>query len=122
MLFVKYILSTIYQLNYKRILKRTDYPDERVRGPMGYQLSLLIYIIAFVLGRFVQNHTSLSIAISMNKISLFTFVYFLISGAIFATVLNFEWIKTIELNTKQKNKCRLILFSIIILIIILFNL
>ena len=122
MLFVKYILSTIYQLNYKRILKRTDYPDERVRGPMGYQLSLFIYIIAFVLGRFVQNHTSLSIAISMNTISLFTFVYFLIFGAIFATVLNFEWIKNIELNTKQKNKCRLILFSIIILVIILFKL
>ena len=122
MLFVKYILSTIYQLNYKRILKRTDYPDERVRGPMGYQLSLSIYIIAFVLGRFVQNHTSWSIAISMNKISLFTFGYFLILGATFATFLNFEWIKSIELNTKQKNKCRLILFSIIILLIILFNL
>lgn len=121
MLFVKYILSTIYQLNYKRILKRTDYPDERVRSPMGYQLSLFIYIIAFVLGRFVQNHTSWSIAISMNKISLFTFAYFLILSAIFATKLNFEWIKKIELTPRQKKRSRIILFLLFTSLVIIFN-
>jgi len=121
MILVKYILSTIYQLNYKRILKRTDYPDERVRGPMGYQLSLFIYIIAFVLGRFVQNHTSWSIAISMNKISLFTFAYFLILSAIFATKLNFEWIKEIELTPRQKNRSRIILFLLFTSLVIIFN-
>ncbi|POY39536.1 hypothetical protein C3L50_10220 [Flavobacterium alvei] len=122
MLFIKYILSTIYQLNYKRILKRTDYPDERVKGPLGYQLSLCIYIIAFVLTRFIQNHISWSISISTNKILLISFAYFLIFGAIFASILNFEWIKKIELTKRQKNKSRIILVLTIIIVILLFKL
>jgi hypothetical protein len=121
MVLIKYILSTIYQLNYKRILKRTDHPEDRVRGPLGYQLSLCIYIIAFVLTRFIQNHTFWSISISMNKILLITFAYFLIFGAVFATILNFDWIKNIELSTKQKIKSRIILLLIIIALILLFN-
>ena len=121
MVFIKYILSTIYQRIYKRMLKRTDYPDDRVKSPFGYQLSLCIYIIGFVLIRFIQNHTSWSIDISMNKILLIAFAFFLIFGALFATFLNFDWIKKIELNTKQKNKSRLILFLIIVVLLLLFN-
>lgn len=103
------------------MLKRTDYPDERIPLKFGYQLTLCIYIVAFILCRFIQNHTSLSIDISMNKILLITFATFLIFGAVFATTLNFDWIKNIKLNKKQKNKSRLILLLIIVVLLLLFN-
>lgn len=122
MLFLKYILSTIYKRIYKRILKRTDYPDHSVRTTFGYQICLLIYIAFFVLYKLLTKNRNFYIDISINILLFMHLAYFLIFGALFSTILNFDWIKSIELNTKQKNKCRLILFLIIFLVIFLFKL
>lgn len=122
MVFIKYILSTIYLRIYKRMLKRTDEPDERIPLKFGYQLCLWIYIALFVIYRLLTKIYPFYLDLNPNISFLIGLALYLILGATFATVLNFEWIKTIELNTKQKNKCRLILFSIIILVIILFKL
>lgn len=122
MLFLKYILSSMYKRIYKRILKRTDYPDHSVRTTFGYQLCLLIYITFFVLYKLLTKNSNYYFDISTGKVILIHYVSFFIFSAVFSTFLNFDWIKSIELNTKQKNKCRMILFSIIILVIILFKL
>ena len=112
----------MYKRIYKRKLKRTDYPDHSVRTTFGYQICLLIYIVFFVLYKLLTKNRNYYLDISTDKVLLIHFVSFLIFSAVFSTFLNFDWIKNIELNTKQKNKCRIILFSIIILVIILFKL
>jgi len=122
MMFLKYILSTMYKRIYRRMLKRTDYPDHSVRTTFGYQLCLLIYITFFVLYKLLTKNRNYYLDISTNTVLLIHFVSFLIFSAVFSTFLNFDWIKSIELNTKQKNKCRIILFSIIVLVIFLFKL
>lgn len=122
MIFFKYILSLIYSRIYKRMLRRTDEPDERIPLKFGYQLCFWVYVALFVIYRLLTKIYPFYLDINPNISFLIGFALFLILGATFATVLNFEWIKSIELNKKQKNKCRLILFSIIILVIILFKL
>lgn len=122
MLFLKYILSAMYKRIYRRILKRTDYPDHSVRTTFGYQLCLLIYITFFVLYKLLTKNRNYYLDIGTDTVLLILFVSFLIISAIFSTFLNFDWIKKIELTKKQKNKCRMILFLIIIIIILLFNL
>ena len=104
------------------MLKRTDEPDDRVPLRFGYQLCLWIYIALFVIYRLLIKIHPFYLDINPNISFLLYFVCFLIFGATFATVLNFEWIKNIELTKRQKNKSRIILFLIIVVLILLFKL
>lgn len=122
MIFIKYILSSMYTRIYKRMLKRTDYPDHSVRTTFGYQLCLLIWITFFVLYKLLTKNRNYYLDISTGTVLLIHFVSFLIFSAVFSTFLNFEWIKKIELTKRQKNKSRIILFLTIVTVILLFKL
>ncbi len=112
----------MYKRIYKRMLKRTDEPDERIPLRFGYQLCLWIYITFFVIYRLLTKNNPFYLDINPNISLLIGFASFLIFGAIFASILNFEWIKKIELTKRQKNKSRIILVLTIIIVILLFKL
>ncbi len=112
----------MYKGIYKRMLKRTDKPENRIPLRFSYQLCLWIYITFYIIYKLLTKNNPYYLDINPNISILIGFTSFLILGGIFATILNFEWIKKIELTKKQKNKSRIILFLTIIIVSLLLKL
>ncbi len=120
MIFFKYIISIIYNGCYKRAIRQSVYPDDSVKFRFGLRSSFWICLMVFLTSRILIKFLDFNINITANSFLILSMTFILLFGILLSLILNFEWIKNIELNQKQKNNSRIILFFLIGIIGVLY--
>ena len=120
MIFLKFIISTIFKRAYIRAQKQSVYPEDSVKFRFGLRLSFYISLFVFIIYRISANVFGLNIETSVNCVLIIALLFIVIFGILLSLTLNFELIKNIELTTKQKNCSRIILLVLVLLLIFLY--
>jgi hypothetical protein len=118
MFFLKYIIYSIYRLSNKIAKKQTSYPEFVTKVRFAVALSVYSYILFFLGYKFLTKYIELKIIWNFDTTLTISISYIILLSLLLYFKFNFEWVKKIELNKKQKNNSRIIL--IILLVIILF--
>lgn len=118
MYFLYYIVYSIYSLSHKIAKRQTSYPEFVTKVRFSVALSVYSYILLFLVYKFLIKFIKFRIIWDINTILTISISYILFLSVLIYFIFNFEWVKKIKLNKKQKNSSRIIL--LIFLIIILF--
>lgn len=117
MFIIKYIISIIYKTAYKVAKRQTTNPERGVKMRFSLSLSLCLYLILFVIYKTLSKLVATNLILSVDNILKSSLIFIIALGILFYFTLNFQWLKNIELNRKQKNISRVILLLIITVII-----
>jgi hypothetical protein len=118
MFFLNYIISSIYRLSNRIAKRQTSYPEFVTKVRFSVALSVYSYVLFFLGYKFLTKFIKLKTIWSFDTIITISVSYVILLSLLLYFTFNFEWVKKIELNKKQKRDSRIIL--LILLVVILF--